>query len=140
MGNLHRIRTGLIGAVAAGSLCVAACGEREPEQEMPSTNVLEEVWVFPLSVLVSYSGTGEALQTTFASGRSPDTVAVWYRRTLDLQGWDIVGDARSPEGEVTIHAVRDGPPLWIIIRDRKDPPGTIYTLIGAQPDTTEVER
>ncbi len=106
---------------------------------MPSVNVLEKVWIFPLSVMVSYSGTGQALQTTFASGRSPDTVAVWYRRTLDRTGWDIVGDARSPDGEITIHAVRDGPPLWIIIRDREDPPGTIYTLIGAQPDTTNVE-
>ena len=131
-----RVTTGLTWALALAALAVTACGEREPQQEMPDVNVLQEVAIFPLSVLISTTGTREAMQTTFVSGYPKDTVAAWYRRGLNAAGWRIVGDVVDPAGQITLHAEREGPPLWIIIEDRVSPPGTKYTLIGAVPDTT----
>jgi hypothetical protein len=128
--------TGFAAAALVLGLGLAACGDSEPPPEMPATNVMRGVWVFPLSVLTSYSGTSDALQTTWTSGYPPDTVAAWYRRTLVQRGWEIVGDTRSADGNVTLHAQRDGPPLWIIIGPRTSAPGTMYRMIGAEPDTT----
>ena len=136
MTSKTRLTAGLTWALALAALAVTACGEREPQQEMPDVNVLQEVAIFPLSVLISTSGTREAMQTTFVSGYPKDTVAAWYRRGLNSAGWRIVGDVVDPAGQITLHAEREGPPLWIIIEDRVSPPGTKYTLIGAVPDTT----
>ncbi len=136
MTNKTRFTIGFAWAVALTALALTACGEREPEQQRPNVNVLQQVPIFPLSVLISTSGTREALQTTFVSGYPKDTVAAWYRRGLHSAGWRIVGDVEDPAGQITLHAERDGPPLWIIIENRVSPPGARYTLIGAVPDTT----
>ena len=136
MANKTRFTIGFAWAVALAALALTACSEREPEREMPDVNVLQEVAIFPLSVLISTSGTREALQTTFVTGYPKDTVAAWYRRGLHASGWRITGDVEDPAGQITLHAERDGPPLWIIVQDRVSPPGARYTLIGAVPDTT----
>jgi len=136
MANKTRFTIGFAWAVALAALALTACSEREPEQELPDVNVLQAVAIFPLSVLISTSGTSEAMQTTLVSGYPKDTVAAWYRRGLHSAGWRIVGDLTDRAGQITLHAERDGPPLWIVIEDRVSPPGTRYTLIGAVPDTT----
>lgn len=136
MADKTRFTIGFAWAAALAALALTACGERAPKREMPDVNVLQEVAIFPLSVLISSSGTREAMQTTFVSGYPKDTVAAWYRRGLHSAGWRIVGDMADPAGQITLHAERDGPPLWIIIENRGSPPGTKYTLIGAAPDTT----
>jgi hypothetical protein len=139
MRKRHASTIGVSGAALVLALGLTACGDAEPPSDRPASDVLRDVWVFPLSVPVSYTGTGEAMQTTWSSGYAPDTVAAWYRRTLVQQGWEIVGDTRTPDGQITLHAERDGPPVWIIIGPRTSPPGTVYTMIGAEPDTTHRE-
>lgn len=140
MANKTRFTIGFAWAVALAALALTACSEREPEQERPAENVLRGVAVFPLSTLRSTTGTNEALQSTFITIYPSDTVAAWYRRTLNTQGWRIVGDLKDPAGQITLHAQRDGPPLWIMIKSRAPLQGTEYTLIGAVPDTTRGER
>ena len=49
-------------------------------------------------------------------------------------GWDITGDAVMPDGAITLHAQREGAPLWVIVR-RVDA-GSEFSVIGAAPDTS----
>jgi hypothetical protein len=120
------------------ALLLAGCGDEARERESvpePPVEALRGAPLFPLSIEVTHTGTAEALEAEFHVAAAPDTVASWYRRTLLNGGWRIVGDIRAPDGAITIHAQRDGPPLWIIIRQREGGRGTEYRLIGALPDS-----
>jgi hypothetical protein len=88
---------------------------------------------------IATRGSAEALENVFWSESAPDSIAAWYRWMLDRQGWQIVGDARMPDGSVTIHAERDGPPFWVIIRPHPTGSGTEFSVIGALRDSAAPE-
>ncbi len=97
--------------------------------------VLRDVPILEGSDEVERSGTPEALQLVFLVPLSRDSVAAAYRRVLRQRGWRIKGDA-TDSGVVQLYAERNGPPLWIRIRDA-GPGAAQYTIIGAQAlDTT----
>jgi hypothetical protein len=81
-------------------------------------------------------GSRETSESVFLSPFPVDSVARWYRSRFDALGWEIVGDVTAPDGTVTLHIAREGPPLWVIIRTPPDQPGTEFSVIGAAPDTT----
>ena len=116
-------------------LSLTACGEDQEriEEEISATavEVFRGVPVVPLSTELSRSGAGDAAQLELYTPLDRDSSAAWYRRTLIQNGWNIEGDVRTPDGAVTIHASRDGPPLWIILRVDEQRGGTVYNLIGA---------
>ncbi len=136
-GIMVKSRIGLLGLLAV-SLAVGACREIEPDVE-PPRQALEGVPIVPLSVVISEGGTAEVAQTILYTPFSADTSASFYRGQLIAAGWDIQSDVRTPDGRTTIHAVRDGPPLWVIIQPIEDREGATYTIMGADPDREELE-
>ena len=125
------------------ALGVAACGpEARPidtaqarRDSAPPVQVLVAVPVLPHAKVISATGTSEAVSTTLSAPYPPDSSAAWYRRALLARGWRLVGDQRAGDGSLTIHAERQGPPLWIIVR--KGPGGgSELQVIGAIVDTT----
>ena len=124
-------------------LGLAACGpEPRPadvsgavrRDSAPPVQVLVAVPVLPNAKVVAATGTSETVSTTLRSPYSPDSSAAWYRRALLAKGWRLVGDQRANDGSLTIHAEREGPPLWIIVR--KAPGGSELQVIGAIVDTS----
>ncbi len=122
--------------MAIAALLQPGCGDADSERQSapaPPIAALRDVPVFPVSIEVTHAGTADALEAAFHVAAVPDSVASWYRRQLLGAGWRLVGDMRAPDGATTLHAQRDGPPLWIIIRPRVSGSGTEYRLIGALP-------
>jgi hypothetical protein len=121
------------------SLAVLGCdGDEEagPVEE-PSLQALHGVPLFRPALSMARRGSGGTVELVFHAGTTPDSVAGFYRRTLVADGWTIQGDVTAPDGTVTLHAERDGKPVWVLVKLRPGGQGTEFTLIGAEPDTTE---
>jgi hypothetical protein len=119
-------------------LSVSACREIEPDVEPPK-QALEGVPIVPLSIVLSEGGTQDVAQTVLYTAYSADTAASFYRGQLIAGGWDIQSDVRTPDGRTTIHAVRNGPPLWVIMQPADGQEGSTYTIMGADPDREGLE-
>jgi hypothetical protein len=123
---------------------LAACGsDKRPadttaarRDSAPPIQVLVAVPVLPGAKAVAATGTPEAVSTTLRSEMTPDAAAQWYRRALLAAGWRLVSDQRATDGTFTIHAERDGPPVWIIVRRGPGGRGSDLDVIGAVVDTT----
>ena len=126
------LRTEILCILAIG-LGVSACREIEPDVEPPK-QALEGVPIVPPSILLSEGGTEDVAQTVLYTPLNADTAATFFRTRLLADGWEIQGDVRTPDGRTTIHAVRNGPPLWVILQPSGDQGGTTYTIMGADPD------
>ena len=116
----------------------AACepAEREPP-EMPSLEPLHEVPVFRPAATVAWQ-TGEGtVELIYHAEAEPDTVVAFFRRRFADEGWEIVGDITTPDGMTSLHARRGDRRVWVLIKLQPDGDGTEFTLIGAQPDTSE---
>ncbi len=112
-------------------LAAAACGGAE--QARVSSTVLKGVAIMPRSVPTSAANGAEAAETVFRTGAVPDSVAAWYRRWFVAHGWEISGDARMPDGSLTLHAEKPGRLLWIMIQPGSDHVGSSYSVVGAEP-------
>jgi hypothetical protein len=121
-------------AIAGGLIVLAACGPDEveppPEQVRPPAVALVGVPVMPGLRPVSVAGTNEAVGTNLLSDASPDSVVGWYRRELLRGGWRLISDLKSGD-TLTLHAQRDGPPLWIIAVPGRDGTGSAVQVMGA---------
>lgn len=135
--TMVKLRTGIACLLILG-LSAGACREIEPDVE-PPRQALEGVPIVPLSVVLSEGGTEEVAQTVLYTPFSADTSASFYRSRLIAAGWDIQSDVRTPDGRTTIHAVRNGPPLWVIIQPVEGQEGATYTIMGADPDRRGLE-
>jgi hypothetical protein len=120
--------------VAGGTL--AGCGSDAPKTPRIQ-DVLPNMPLPPNAAIVSREGGEEALQFTFQSSDSASTVAQYYRLSLPNTGWNLISDQRSREGEISIYAERNGPPIWIAIRPDSTTGGSIVRIAGA---VTEVPR
>ena len=85
----------------------------------------------PMASVVSRAGSEDALQITFRSSLSPDSMANYYRAVLTSGVWSLVGDTRTADGSVALYAERNGPPLWVTIRKDSTSSGSILSIGGA---------
>lgn len=119
------------------AVLLSACEDVEPDIEPPADQVFAGVPVPPRSVLLSQTGTAATAQMEVFVPISSDSAANWYRRMLLEQGWTLEGDVATSAGSYTMHARRDGPPLWLMVKpvNTSTMVGTQLTIIGALPDS-----
>lgn len=89
----------------------------------------------PGSRRVSEVATEDAVEQAYRIAAPADSVAAWYRRELAAREWRLTGDARLPDGTITLHAQRAGPPLWLLIRGDTGGRWSEYSMVGAQADS-----
>jgi hypothetical protein len=121
---------------------LAACERPGAVSRHTVAQSLKGVLAYPRSALVSMASGDSAGQMSLASPDEPDTVANWFRNTLDLNHWTLQSDQRLSDGSILIYAERGGQPLWINLQHATGGPGTSYTLTGAiagSADTTKTD-
>lgn len=125
-----------LSALAFALLVVAGCGDRPPEPPRLS-EALPNIPLPPLASVVSRSGGPDALEITFRSSISRDSMAEIYRRILTSGEWNLVSDTKTADGTIALYAERNGPPLWVNIRKDPEGAGTLMTIAGAviKPDS-----
>ena len=114
-------------------LALAACrgGDRDPAAERRfASRALTGVLAYPESRVADVAAGTEAAEVTLTTAADPARVATWYRQTLHLNNWELKSDVPQAGGEVVMHAMKEGRPLWITIRPTAGAPGTTYTLVG----------
>lgn len=124
-------------ALLLAGVILPGCERAQPPEERPAVDVMQQAPLFMPARLTDRNTSRETVQTVFHTPVGPDSVAAWYRNAFDARGWQIVGDVTGPDGVITLHAARQGPPLWVIIRPGAD--GSDFSLIAAAPDTTRTE-
>ena len=109
---------------------LAACGDKTP----PVAQLNEALPNLPLPPQPSFvgrAGSAEALQVTVRSPARADVVAAYYRDVFKQGSWHLVNEAKDPEGAIVLFAQRDGPPLWVRIRNADDGRSSLVELSGA---------
>lgn len=92
----------------------------------------------PGSAPVTSTVGSDAADIVFNVPFQQDSVANWYRTRLIADGWDLQGDGKLSDGTVSLHATRNGPPLWILVRSTGVKTSQV-TMIGGVPDSGTVE-
>jgi hypothetical protein len=124
------VRRWSTGLVLAG-LLASGCGGTE--QPRASATLLAGIPVAPQASAAGRAAGADAVQAEFQTPMTADSVAAWYRRWLLADGWLTTGDTRAPDGTLTLHAVKNGRPIWLMIQPAGR--GATFAIIGAQPDT-----
>jgi hypothetical protein len=124
-------------ALVLAGVILPGCERAQPAEERPSVDVMQQAPLFQPARVTERHTSRETVETRFHSPVAADSIAAWYRDAFDRRGWEIVGDLTGPDGVITLHVAREGPPLWVIIRPGTD--GSDFSLIGAAPDTTRTE-
>ncbi len=109
---------------------LAACGSDAPKTPRIQ-DVLPNMPLPPNAAVLSREGGEEALQFTFQSSDSASVVAQYYRLSLPGSGWNLISDQTARDGEISIYAERNGPPIWITIRPDSATGGSIIRMAGA---------
>lgn len=112
------------------ALALAGCKDR-PAEPPRMSEAIPNIPLPPLATVVSRSGGPDALEITFRSTISRDSMAEIYRRILTSGEWNLVSDTKSADGTVSLYAERNGPPLWVNIRKDPEGSGTLMTIAGA---------
>jgi hypothetical protein len=119
--------------LAITALAISSCRD-EPPTPPRLSEAIPNIPLPPQAVYVSRSGGADALQLTFRSALSPDTVAGYYRQVLSRGEWSLVSDTRTREGTIALYAERAGkPPLWVSIMRDGASTGTLLNIAGAVP-------
>jgi hypothetical protein len=135
---MNPYRPGLASALLIlTGLVLGGCREKEPAPAA-SPAILSGIPVMPQSSPRTTAAGSDAVEAAYSIIAPADSVASWYRRTLAGSGWQMTGDVRSPSGGVTIHAQKSARPIWVIIEPVGTGVGSIYSIIGAEPDTAAV--
>ena len=124
------LRRLLLASLVLAGATLAGCGGDAPESPRIQ-DVLPNMPLPPNAALVTREGGEDALQFTFQSSDSASTVAQYYRLSLPNSGWNLISDQMSREGEISIYAERNGPPIWIAIRPDSTTGGSIVRIAGA---------
>lgn len=110
---------------------IPACQDEPP----PPPSLAEALPILPMPpnalTVVSREGGVDALQLTFASTMSREDVAKYYRSSLPGNGWDLVSDQETGQGEISIYAERGEVPIWIGIRRDSVTGGSLVRISGA---------
>ncbi|MEP7324611.1 MAG: hypothetical protein ABI836_01570 [Gemmatimonadota bacterium] len=125
-------------ALAAGLL--AGCKDKDAPP-IAISEAMPNLPLPPAATVVNRSGGPDALQVTFKSAFTPDSMASYYRRVLTSGEWNLVNDDRGSDGTISLYAERNGPPLWVTIRQDPETNGSLLTLGGAvsRPDSTKAD-
>ena len=118
-----------ISVLAVSATLLSSCRDKAPEPPRFS-QVLPGLPLPPRASVISRAGSEDALQITFRSSLSPDSMAAFYRGVLTSGVWSLVGDTKTADGSIALYAERDGPPLWVTIRKDSTSTGTILSLSG----------
>jgi hypothetical protein len=118
-----------ISVLAIAVVVLGGCRDRKPLP--PISETMPNLPLPPMAKVVERSGGDDALQITFWSAMSPDSLAQYYRSVLSQGEWNLVGDTRMRNGEIALYAERKGPPLWVTIRSDSTEGGSRLTLSGA---------
>jgi hypothetical protein len=125
---------------------LTACSERPapPAGTPPDSTVLYAFRGVPFmygAKFLETSHSGDAAQTRLLIDVTPDSVANFYRAGLLRRGWQLVNDARAPDGTITIHArSADRRPVWLVIQRNPAGPGTILSVVGAMAGADSTPR
>ncbi|MEO8293922.1 MAG: hypothetical protein ABI613_00310 [Gemmatimonadota bacterium] len=109
---------------------VLAGGCRDRKPLPPLSQTMPNLPLPPMARVVERSGGEDALQITFWSAMSPDSLAQYYRTVLSEGEWNLVGDTKTRTGEIALYAERKGPPLWVTIQSDSTEGGSRLTLSG----------
>ena len=109
----------------------AACGE--PPSRLPKlSETIPNLPVPPGGQVLRTEGGTDALSIRYRTPMAPEAAANYYRKFLGRDPWRLVSDTRGPDGEVSLYAERDGPPLWVVIRKADGAEGSFVDLAGAK--------
>lgn len=122
-------RSSLVVTSLAAALLMGCAGDRPDTPKL--SEAVPNLPLPPLATVVNREGGEDALQITFRSAMPPDSIAAFYRNLLNRGEWSLMNDARTPDGGVALYAERNGPPLWVTIRQDSLSRGTLITLAGA---------
>lgn len=119
-----------VSVLALGLVTLTGCRD-EPPPSPRMSEAMPNLPIPPLATVVGRAGGDDALQITFRSTLSPDSMADYYRRVLTSGEWNLMSDTRNRDGSIALYAERKGPPLWVTIRRDSTGAGTLLTLGGA---------
>lgn len=120
-----------ISILALGLVVAAGCRDRNRKPLPEVSQTMPDLPLPPLAKVVERSGGDDALQITFWSAMSPDSLAGYYRSILSSGDWNLVSDNTMRDGVIALYAERNGPPLWVTIRRDSAQGGSRLTLSGA---------
>lgn len=125
----------LVAAFCVAAVATACRRPNDAEQaRRAAARALTGVLVYPQSSVVNVAAGEEAAELTLAARAPVTSVAAWYRRALENNGWTIKRE-HVVSGLTTLYAEQQGTsrPLWISIRPAVGGPGATYTLVGTLP-------
>ena len=111
-------------------MLASGCRDKPPEPP-PLSEAMPNLPLPPQATVVSRAGSEDALQITFRSTLPADSIAKYYRGILSSGIWSLVGDTKTADGGIALYAERNGPPLWVTIRNDSAGSGTLVSLGGA---------
>ncbi len=115
-------------------LAVLVLGACSGEKKIDTPQLADVMPVVPLppdSRLVSRVGSDEALQFTFLSRYSQESMVSTYRKMFTAAPWTFISDAEAPDGAIILYVENDGIPLWVRITRTSGAPGSTVQLSGA---------
>jgi hypothetical protein len=128
----------VLAVLAVFPLALTACGDGEEEPaELPSLEAFRDVPVFRPAATIAWQTGDGAVELIYHARAEPDIVAAFFRHRLAADGWTILGDVMIPDSTISLHAQRDGTPVWVLVKRQPGGQGTEFRLIGVEPDTTE---
>ena len=115
-------------AVAAAAACER---RRAPDPRPMVREALHGILVYPHSLEIGAAAGEDAAEMTLTTVDSIGRVANWFREVLRLNRWALQSDVTAADGSISIVALRENRPLWLMLRPNTGGPGTTYTIIGA---------
>jgi hypothetical protein len=119
----------------AAAVLATACGDKAPEavEEAPPSiaEVFPNLPLPPGGQLLSREGAGPAMQMTFSSTQSGDSIADYYREVLSAPPYELINESTN-NGVVSFFVEQDGPSMWVVVQGL-EAGGTLVTVAGARP-------
>jgi len=118
------------------ALALVACSPDAPKQIATVGEALPGLPLPPEARVVARGGSPDALQITFQSGWSADSLINLYRAVLSNAPWELQNDVLDSEGARVLYATRQGPPIWVRIKGNVGAPGSTIQIMGAAVTST----
>jgi hypothetical protein len=118
--------------------CRSESGDSKPPTPPKFLKAFSNLPLPPSPEIVSRTGSADALQVTLYSPAGEDVVIEYYRNVLSRRPWQLVSDAKNPDGSTALYAEHNGPPLWVRIWKLGDR-GTMVELTGAVVEKDSVK-
>lgn len=125
-------------AAALLTLGAVACKPKEAEPQhltVQRPQILKDIMSLPGAIITDTTGSEDAERRSYLSQVTFDSVRSFYRTTLPVQGWAIIGD-RGDSVELDLYTRKGVQTVWVHMK-RLGPMATEYTIIanGGQAST-----